>query len=64
MPIVDKYRDMGTMIMGKSEAGLVRLGDYLQVSSSGDPAAVAGLQLFSQAVSAPSVTCSHVTGGS
>ena len=31
MPIVDKYRDMGTMVMGKSEAGLVRVGDVLQV---------------------------------
>jgi hypothetical protein len=25
MPIVDKYRDMGTMVMGKSESGLVRV---------------------------------------
>jgi peptide chain release factor subunit 3 len=32
MPIVDKYRDMGTMVMGKSEAGLVQIGDVLQVS--------------------------------
>lgn len=31
MPIVDKYKDMGTMIMGKSEAGLVAVGDMLQV---------------------------------
>lgn len=31
MPIVDKYRDMGTMIMGKSEQGLVQIGDVLQV---------------------------------
>ncbi|WIA14996.1 hypothetical protein OEZ85_001702 [Tetradesmus obliquus] len=31
MPIVDKYRDMGTMVMGKSEAGLVQIGDMLQV---------------------------------
>ena len=31
MPIVDKYRDMGTMVMGKSEAGLVRVGDVLQL---------------------------------
>jgi len=31
MPIVDKYKDMGTMIMGKSEAGLVAVGDVLQV---------------------------------
>lgn len=31
MPIVDKYRDMGTVVMGKSEAGLVRKGDTLVV---------------------------------
>jgi peptide chain release factor subunit 3 len=31
MPIVDKYKDMGTMIMGKSEAGMVAVGDVLQV---------------------------------
>jgi peptide chain release factor subunit 3 len=31
MPIVDKYKDMGTMVMGKSEAGLVAVGDTLQV---------------------------------
>ncbi len=31
MPIVDRYRDMGTMVMGKSEAGLVKVGDVLQV---------------------------------
>ncbi|KAI8464657.1 MAG: elongation factor-like protein [Monoraphidium minutum] len=31
MPIVDKYKDMGTMVMGKSEAGLVCVGDMLQV---------------------------------
>jgi len=29
MPIVDRYRDMGTMVMGKSEQGLVRQGDSL-----------------------------------
>jgi hypothetical protein len=31
MPIVDKYRDMGTMVMGKSEQGMVQIGDVLQV---------------------------------
>lgn len=31
MPVVDKYRDMGTMVMGKSEQGLVQIGDVLQV---------------------------------
>ena len=31
MPIVDKYKDMGTVIMGKSEAGLVKKNDSLIV---------------------------------
>jgi peptide chain release factor subunit 3 len=31
MPIIDKYRDMGTVIMGKSESGLVKKGDNLLV---------------------------------
>lgn len=29
MPIMDRYKDMGTVVMGKSEAGLVRKGDAL-----------------------------------
>jgi peptide chain release factor subunit 3 len=29
MPIVDRYKDMGTMVMGKSESGLVKVGDSL-----------------------------------
>ncbi|GIL92612.1 hypothetical protein Vretimale_14026 [Volvox reticuliferus] len=31
MPIVDRWKDMGTIVMGKSEAGFVRVGDVLQV---------------------------------
>lgn len=31
MPIVDKWKDMGTIVMGKSEAGFVRVGDVLQL---------------------------------
>lgn len=31
MPIMDKYRDMGTIVMGRSEAGLVQVGDVLQI---------------------------------
>ena len=30
MPIVDRWKDMGTMIMGKSESGFIRVGDVLQ----------------------------------
>lgn len=40
MPIVDKYRDMGTMVMGKSEQGLVQIGDVLQVRVGGCVAVV------------------------
>ncbi|MEW5299290.1 MAG: hypothetical protein WDW36_002320 [Sanguina aurantia] len=31
MPIVDRWRDMGTIVMGKSEAGFIRVGDVLQL---------------------------------
>lgn len=31
MSVIDKYKDMGTIAMGKSEAGLVRKGDRLYV---------------------------------
>jgi len=29
MPVMDKYKDMGTVVMGKSEAGMIRKGDSL-----------------------------------
>lgn len=31
MPIVDRWKEMGINVMGKSEAGFVRVGDVLQV---------------------------------
>ena len=31
MPIIDKYKEMGTIVMGKSESGLVSVGDKLMV---------------------------------
>ena len=31
MPLIDKYRDMGTVVMGKIESGSVRRGDTLMV---------------------------------
>jgi len=31
VPIVDKWRDMGTILMGKIESGFMRVGDVLQV---------------------------------
>jgi len=31
MPIIDRFKDMGTVVMGKTEAGTVRTGDMLLV---------------------------------
>ncbi len=31
MPIIDKYKDMGTVVMGKIESGMIRLNDKLMV---------------------------------
>jgi peptide chain release factor subunit 3 len=31
LPIVDKWRDMGTIIMGKIESGFIAVGDTLQI---------------------------------
>ena len=31
MPIVDRWKDMGTIIMGKMESGFMRVGDVLQL---------------------------------
>ena len=31
MPLIDKYKDMGTVVMGKLESGMVRLNDKLCV---------------------------------
>ncbi len=31
MSVIDKYKDMGTIAMGKSESGIVRKGDRLYV---------------------------------
>jgi translation elongation factor EF-1alpha len=31
VPIIDKYKDMGTVVMGKIESGTIREGDSLLV---------------------------------
>lgn len=31
MPIIDKFKDMGTVVMGKVESGSIREGDSLVV---------------------------------
>ncbi|CAL8464442.1 g3977 [Coccomyxa elongata] len=40
MSVIDKYKDMGTIAMGKSEAGLVRKGDRLYVMPNKTPVTV------------------------
>ncbi|KAI7840718.1 hypothetical protein COHA_005534 [Chlorella ohadii] len=40
MPIMDRYRDMGTVVMGKSEAGVVKKGDTLMVMPNKVPVKV------------------------
>ncbi|KAK9905118.1 hypothetical protein WJX75_009979 [Coccomyxa subellipsoidea] len=40
MSVIDRYKDMGTIAMGKSEAGLVRKGDRLYVMPNKAPVTV------------------------
>lgn len=40
MPIMDRYKDMGTIVMGKSESGLVKKGDSLVVMPNKVPVKV------------------------
>ena len=43
MPVIDKYKEMGTIVMGKSESGLVTVGDKLLVMPNKcAPALIAG----------------------
>ena len=43
MPILDKYRDLGTNVMGKSESGTVKKGDTLLVMPNKVDVKVAGV---------------------
>lgn len=43
MPVMDRYKDMGTVVMGKSEAGLVRKGDSLMMMPNRVPVKVSTL---------------------
>ena len=52
MPIMDKYKDMGTVVMGKSEAGLVRKGDSLMVMPNKTVVKVAAIWRDEEEVSA------------
>ena len=31
LPVVDRWKEMGTILMGKLEAGFIRVGDVFQV---------------------------------
>ena len=43
MPVMDKYSDMGTMVMGKSEAGTVKVGMDLMLMPESTPVKVTAL---------------------
>ncbi|KAL2249522.1 UNVERIFIED_CONTAM: Eukaryotic peptide chain release factor GTP-binding subunit [Sesamum indicum] len=43
MPIIDKFKDMGTVVMGKIESGSVRQGDSLLVMPNKVPVKVLGI---------------------
>ncbi|KAK9844180.1 hypothetical protein WJX81_007181 [Elliptochloris bilobata] len=43
MSVIDKYKDMGTIVMGKSEAGIVRKGDRLYVMPNKVPVTVSAV---------------------
>ncbi|KQJ82051.1 eukaryotic peptide chain release factor GTP-binding subunit ERF3A isoform X2 [Brachypodium distachyon] len=45
MPIIDKYKDMGTIVMGKLESGTIREGDSLFVMPNKSNVKVIGISL-------------------
>uniref|UniRef100_A0A0D9VUZ2 Tr-type G domain-containing protein n=1 Tax=Leersia perrieri TaxID=77586 RepID=A0A0D9VUZ2_9ORYZ len=45
MPIIDKYKDMGTVVMGKIESGTIREGDSLVVMPNKTNVKVIGISL-------------------
>ncbi|XP_062184184.1 uncharacterized protein LOC133888086 [Phragmites australis] len=45
MPIIDKYKDMGTVVMGKLESGSIREGDSLLVMPNKSHVKVIGIML-------------------
>ncbi|CAD6264096.1 unnamed protein product [Miscanthus lutarioriparius] len=45
MPIIDKYKDMGSVVMGKIESGTIREGDSLLVMPNKSHVKVIGLNL-------------------
>ncbi|EFN59534.1 hypothetical protein CHLNCDRAFT_29643, partial [Chlorella variabilis] len=52
MPIMDRYKDMGTVVMGKSEAGVVKKGDTLMVMPNKVPVKVLTVYRDEQEVNA------------
>ncbi|RLN12516.1 eukaryotic peptide chain release factor GTP-binding subunit ERF3A-like [Panicum miliaceum] len=45
MPIIDKYKDMGTVVMGKMESGTIREGDSLLLMPNKSHVKVIGISL-------------------
>ena len=43
LPVMDRYKDMGTVVMGKSEAGVVKKGDALLLMPNRAPVKVVGI---------------------
>lgn len=52
MPIMDRYKDMGTVVMGKCEAGVVKKGDTLVVMPNKAPVKVLTVYRDEQEVNA------------
>lgn len=48
MPIMDRYKDMGTVVFGKIESGIVRLGDKLTMMPNRTKVEVIGVTVESQ----------------
>ena len=65
LPVMEKYKDMGTMVMGKSEAGVVQVGDKLRLMPNKNVVKVRRLPcstVFPRLVSAHTVALSERNG--
>lgn len=51
LPVMDRHRDMGTIVMGKSEAGIVQVGDKLKMMPNKTVVKVPAGILFERRVS-------------
>ena len=60
MPVIDKYKEMGTIVMGKSEAGLVTVGDKLLVMPNKCACGARGQRALLQEVSMPFAAVGYI----